>query len=153
MAARGMRLPEIKELFGSYLSTDAPSTPPPPNWRTENGINLNKIPVGNGVQQQGNSTPQAEPTAEKVRIDIDTPHNGQWDYISRDGEVLVSVRRYDIQGKKEFRPWIPGVSYPKAPEVRPLYNIPNILNEHRVVWVEGEKCAHCLLYTSDAADE
>lgn len=145
MAARGMRLPQIKELFGSYIGDDTvPRAPINPAWRTESGLNLNKIPVGNGAQQQANSTPQ-EPTVEKVRIDINTAHNGQWDYISRDGEVLVTVRRYDIDGKKEFRPWIPGVSYPKAPDVRPLYNIPYILEEQRVVWVEGEKCAQALI--------
>mgnify|MGYP003131726656 CR=1 FL=1 len=135
MAARGMRLPEIKDMFGSYLSDNVVYTP---EWRTSTGINLNKVPVGSGI-------PPAAPTPEKVRIDATTEHNGQWDYISRDGEVLVTVRRYDIDGKKEFRPWIPGVGYPKAPEVRPLYNIPNILNEQRIVWVEGEKCAQALV--------
>lgn len=132
MEARGMRLPQIKELFGSYLQE---SLAPAPSWKTDSGINLNTIPVKTTVE-----------AAEKsIKIGFDTPHNGQWDYISRDGEVLVTVRRYDIGGKKEFRPWVPGVAYPKAPEVRPLYNIPNILNEQRVVWVEGEKCAQALI--------
>ena len=132
MEARGMRLPQIKELFGSYLQE---SPAPTPSWKTDSGINLNTISVKTTVE-----------TAEKsIKIGFDTPHNGQWDYISRDGEVLVTVRRYDIGGKKEFRPWVPGVAYPKAPEVRPLYNIPNILNEQRVVWVEGEKCAQALI--------
>ena len=136
MAARGMRLPEIKEMFGSYLTDNVVYSP---DWKTNKGINLNTIPV----QSYTNGVEPAE--SEKVRIDINTEHNGQWDYISRDGEVLVTVRRYDIDGKKEFRPWVPGVRYPKAPEVRPLYNIPNILNEQRVVWVEGEKCAQALI--------
>ncbi len=134
MEARGMRLPEIKEMFGSYLSDDVRPVVNEPSWRMPNGgIDLNSLPV------------QAEDQKEKVRIDAATEHSGQWDYISRDGEVLVTVRRYDIGGKKEFRPWIPGVNYPKAPDVRPLYNIPNILNEQRVVWVEGEKCAQALI--------
>jgi hypothetical protein len=135
MEARGMRLPEIKEMFGSYISEDTRKPVREPSWKMPNGgLNLNNLP-----------TPPSPPAQEKVRIDANTQHNGQWDYISRDGEVLVTVRRYDIDGKKEFRPWIPGVSYPKAPEVRPLYNIPNILNEQRVVWVEGEKCAQALI--------
>ena len=132
MEARGMRLPQIKELFGSYLQENSAPTP---SWRTDSGINLNTIPVKTTVE-----------AAEKsIKIGFDTPHNGQWDYISRDGEVLVTVRRYDIGGKKEFRPWVPGAAYPKAPEVRPLYNIPNILDQQRVVWVEGEKCAQALI--------
>ena len=30
------------------------------------------------------------------------------------------------------------------PDVRPLYNIPNILASDTVIWVEGEKCADAL---------
>ena len=141
MAARGLRLPQIKEMFASYLTDNVVYTP---EWRTSSGINLNNIPVGNSVPKQASTAP-VEPPVEKVRIDANTQHSGQWDYISRDGEVLVTVRRYDIEGKKEFRPWVPGVPYPKAPDVRPLYNIPNILNEQRIVWVEGEKCAQALI--------
>ena len=141
MAARGLRLPQIKEMFASYLTDNVVYTP---EWRTSSGINLNNVPVGNSVPKQANTAP-VEPPVEKVRIDANTQHSGQWDYISRDGEVLVTVRRYDIEGKKEFRPWVPGVPYPKAPDVRPLYNIPNILNEQRIVWVEGEKCAQALI--------
>lgn len=144
MAARGMRLPQIKELFGQYIDDAAPARAPVnPAWRTDSGLNLNKIPVDSGTAIS--TTTPAEPVADKIRIDANTPHNGQWDYISRDGEVLVTVRRYDVDGKKEFRPWIPGFAYPKAPDVRPLYNIPNILNEERIVWVEGEKCAQALI--------
>lgn len=151
MEARGMRLPDIKELFGSYLSESNSIRPPAPEWRTEGGMNLNKVPAGNGVPKEGTSTPQATPSVERVRIDANTPHNGQWDYISRDGEVLVTVRRYDIDGKKEFRPWVPGSPYPKAPDIRPLYNIPNILSEQQVIWVEGEKCAQALVDKGMAA--
>ena len=150
MAARGMRLPQIKELFGSYLSEEQPARPVShtPSWRTDAGINLNNIPIHASVEAP---TVQAETTHERVKITADTPHNGQWDYISRDGEVLVSVRRYDIDGKKEFRPWVPGSPYPKAPDVRPLYNIPNILSDQQVVWVEGEKCAEALIQSGITA--
>ncbi len=134
MEARGMRLPEIKEMFGSYISEEVRRPVKEPSWKMPNGgLNLNNLPTPPGT------------ATEKVRIDANTEHNGQWDYISRDGEVLVTVRRYDIDGKKEFRPWIPGSPYPKAPDVRPLYNIPYILEEQRVVWVEGEKCAQALI--------
>ena len=33
---------------------------------------------------------------------------------------------------------------PKMPEIRPLYNIPNIISSDRIIWVEGEKCADAL---------
>ena len=68
--------------------------------------------------------------------------------LSTDGEVLVTVRRYierdaageivrdtDGNAKKEFR------QFPRLPETRPLYNLPDIAQSDRVIWVEGEKCA------------
>ena len=33
---------------------------------------------------------------------------------------------------------------PSFPDIRPLYNIPNVLASDRVIWVEGEKCADAL---------
>ena len=47
MEARGMRLPQIKELFGSYLQENSAPTP---SWRTDSGINLNTIPVKTTVE-------------------------------------------------------------------------------------------------------
>ena len=63
MAARGMRLPEIKEMFGSYLTDNVVYSP---DWKTSKGINLNTIPV----QSYTNGVEPAE--LEKVRIDINT---------------------------------------------------------------------------------
>ena len=81
-------------------------------------------------------------------IDVNTPHDGEYLYLSEDGEILVTVRRYierdstgeivrDTDGntKKEFR------QFPRLPETRPLYNLPDIAQSDRVIWVEGEKCA------------
>ena len=129
MAARGMRLPEIKETFGSYLTDNVVYSP---DWKTSKGINLNTIPV----QSYTNGVEPVE--SEKVRIDINTEHNGNGTISVVTAKPLVTVRRYAIDGKKRVQALIPGVRYPKAPEVRLLYNIPNILNEQRVVWVEGE---------------
>ena len=130
MEARGMRLPEIKEMFSDYLENTGPKI------ARDNG------PVENPIKPQYN---------------INSPYDAEHSYVSADGEVIVSVRRYnvkDIAGnpvldtsgrpKKEFRPFIPGQSYSKFPDIRPLYNIPNILASERVIWVEGEKCADAL---------
>ena len=46
--------------------------------------------------------------------------------------------------KKEFRQFTGDNPYPRMPDVRPLYNIPNILASDTVIWVEGEKCADAL---------
>ena len=45
--------------------------------------------------------------------------------------------------KKEFRQFTDS-PYPRIPDVRPLYNIPNIVASDKVIWVEGEKCADAL---------
>ena len=37
------------------------------------------------------------------------------------------------------------VSFLKLPETRPLYNLPQIKEADRVIWVEGEKCADALI--------
>ena len=97
--------------------------------------------------------PATQPEQVKQRrvIDGNTPHDGEHNYLSADGEILVSVRRYlernetgeitlDADGstKKEFR------QFPRLPETRPLYNIPDIMRSDRIIWVEGEKCADAL---------
>jgi 5S rRNA maturation endonuclease (ribonuclease M5) len=88
-------------------------------------------------------------------ITYDTPYDGEYDYLSGDGEVLCTVRKYydreetgeivlDNAGKpkKQFRQFINERA--GIPEIRPLYNIPNILSSDTVIWVEGEKCADAL---------
>ena len=139
MEARGMKLHEIKDMFGSYLETapvrtrtNSSSTTPP--W------------LQNPVNQQAQENVRV-----KTTIDINTAYTQEWNYISKDGEIICSVRRYDIDGKKEFRPFLPNNTYSKAPEVRPLYNIPNILNAKQVIWVEGEKCAEALIQSGYVA--
>ena len=130
MEARSMKWPEIKERCWSYLENSGPQIV------RDNG------PVENPFKQQYNAN---------------SPYDAEYVYTNADGEVLVSVRRYnvrDISGnpvlntagkpKKEFRPFIEGAPYSKFPDVRPLYNIPNVLASRRVIWVEGEKCADAL---------
>jgi hypothetical protein len=129
MESRGLKLSEIKEMFSQYLD-DSPR------------IVRDNAPVENPIKPQYN---------------INSPYDAEYIYTNADGEVLVSVRRYnvkDIAGnpmlntkgkpKKEFRPFVDGSAYSKFPDVRPLYNIPNILASERVIWVEGEKCADAL---------
>ena len=130
MEAKGMKLPEIKEMFASYLDSTGPQ------------IVRDNAPIENPIRPQYNAN---------------SPYDAEYVYTNADGEVLVSVRRYnvkDIAGnpmlntkgkpKKEFRPFVEGSPYSKFPDIRPLYNIPNVLASDRVIWVEGEKCADAL---------
>jgi hypothetical protein len=129
MEGRGMRLPEIKELFGNYLDDTAPSEP---------------------------DIPKELSVTFKRSIDINTPFDSEHLYLNQDGEMLCRVRRYnmkDVNGnplmdghgkpKKEFRQFTDS-PLPKIPDVRPLYNIPNIMASEKIIWVEGEKCADVL---------
>ena len=130
MHGRDMKMSEIKEMFSDYLENTQPQIV------RDNG------PVEHPIKTQYNAN---------------TPYDAQYIYTNADGEVLVTVRRYnvkDITGqpmlnsngkpKKEFRPFVEGVGYSKFPDIRPMYNIPNILASERVIWVEGEKCADSL---------
>ena len=135
MQGKGMTLPEIKEHFAGYLD--------------ESRRNVRDI------EHQYTPTNPFQPT--KKKYDINTPHDGEHEYLSIDGEVIAIVRRYNVRDengniiidgsgkpKKEFRQFVVGTPYPKMPETRPLYNIPNIFSSDRVIWVEGEKCADAL---------
>ena len=130
MEAKGMKLGEIKDMFETYLDNKAPQ------------IVRDNAPAVNPFKQQYNSN---------------TPFDAEYVYTNADGEVLVSVRRYNVKDmagnpvlntngkpKKEFRPLIEGSPYSKFPDIRPIYNIPNVIASSRVIWVEGEKCADAL---------
>ena len=130
MEARGMNMSEIKDMFSDYLENTGPE------------IVRDNAPIENPIRPQYNAN---------------SPYDAEYVYTNADGEVLVTVRRYnvkDIAGnpmlntkgkpKKEFRPFVEGSPYSKFPDIRPLYNIPNIIASDRVVWVEGEKCADAL---------
>ena len=133
MEAYRWKITDVAEHFSTFL--DRPQAEAPIN-----PINPNKL--------QQPQEEQPEQVRQKRVIDTNTPHDGEYFYLSTDGEVLVTVRRYierdptgeivrDTDGntKKEFR------QFPRLPETRPLYNLPDIAQSDRVIWVEGEKCA------------
>lgn len=71
----------------------------------------------------------------------------EWDYLGVCGEYLYSVRRFeDASGNKTIRPFNKASSkYEVAPDPRPLFNLPGIVNADSVILVEGEKCAQALI--------
>ena len=94
MEARGMKMQDIKHMFSDYLDNAEPQ------------IVRDNAPIENPIKPQYN---------------VNTPYDAEYVYTNADGEVLVSVRRYnvkDIAGnpmlntkgkpKKEFRPFIEG---------------------------------------------
>ena len=137
---RGLSVQEAVDLLSDYVTQDYASPP-------ENIVKPNNLP-----------TPEQDkvvPIEQKVQIGPNTPFQSEYIYTDSNGVVLVSVRKYyeqdttggivrDSSGKpkKQFRQFMNGRQ--GIPEPRPLYNIPNILEADKVIWVEGEKCADAL---------
>ena len=145
MSAYNWKMNDVAEYFSEYLSSGETRPEPPMN-----PVNPNFSAPPPPPQSPPPAT-QPEQVKQRRVIDGNTPHDGEHNYLSADGEILVSVRRYlernetgeitlDADGstKKEFR------QFPRLPETRPLYNIPDIMRSDRIIWVEGEKCADAL---------
>lgn len=73
------------------------------------------------------------------------PYSAKWDYLTAEGELIACVYRYDPPTGKEFRPWDVRARKWRAPEPRPLYNLPALPGADTVILVEGEKCADALI--------
>jgi hypothetical protein len=147
MEGQQWKLHEVAEHFKEYL--DRPVTP-----RVENPIkpNISAPAQAEAPSSQANVSTENEQKSVKRKIDYTTPYDGEYLYLSEAGEILFQVRRYidrdaageivrgnDGKPKKEFR------QFPYLGEkVRPLYNLPDILDSDRIVFVEGEKCADAL---------
>ena len=71
--------------------------------------------------------------------------SAKWDYLNKDNRIIACVYRYDNESGKEFRVWDVSKRRSKAPDIRPLYNIPGIIKSKKVVIVEGEKSADALI--------
>lgn len=132
-------------------------------WAACNGLNTkSQFPevVSSAQDWLGiaRTAPQTARTAAKLPTapeDELGPHTAKWDYCDANGRLLACVYRYDPQGKsmggKEFRPWDVLARKHKAPEPRPLYNLPGLKSASHVVLVEGEKAADALLAQGFAA--
>ena len=80
-----------------------------------------------------------------VPMDELGPYTAKWDYVGLDGELIACVYRYDPPTGKEFRPWDVRARMWRAPDPRPLYNLPALQAARTVILVEGEKCADALI--------
>ena len=138
---RGYDLKECVKMLADYIPQDYVA--PPEN-----------IVKPNNPESFTVSTETQKPE-QKTSINPSTPFEKEYNYTDADGAIIVSVRKYydrDASGgivrdsagkpKKQFRQFMNGRQ--GVPEPRPLYNIPNILDANKIIWVEGEKCADAL---------
>lgn len=100
----------------------------------------------------------APPSHDTVRRDARStpmdelgPYTAKWDYLTEEGELIACVYRYDPPTGKEFRPWDVHARMWRAPDPRPLYNLPALVKVQEIVLVEGEKCADALIACGIAA--
>lgn len=98
------------------------------------------------------------PVSPSLRRDVRTvpmdelgPYTAKWDYVSADGELIACVYRYEPPSGKEYRPWDVRARMWRAPDPRPLYNLPALVKAREIVLVEGEKCAEALIKAGFAA--
>ncbi len=98
-------------------------------------------PIHDAVRHEVRSTP----------MDELGPYTAKWDYLTADGELIACVYRYDPPTGKEFRPWDVRARLWRAPDPRPLYNLPTLVKTREIVLVEGEKCADALIACGIAA--
>lgn len=72
-----------------------------------------------------------------------------YNYQDAGGRIIAQVDRFEwVDGetrKKTFRPWDAVQRQYRAPETRPLYNLPNIIRAPEIIVVEGEKAADALI--------
>lgn len=79
------------------------------------------------------------------------PATAKWDYRDAEGRLIACVYRYDTPTGKEYRPWDVAARAMRAPDPRPLYNLPQLNGARQVVLVEGEKAADALIREGLAA--
>jgi len=102
--------------------------------------------VGHGTRPEVNY--QREQAAKKLkRFDRDLgPQKGEWHYTDAEGTIIATVYRFEPEGGgKEFLPWDAIKGRYGNPDIRPLYNLPQVLRSPSVVLCEGEKAADALI--------
>ena len=104
-------------------------------------INVHSV---NGVAAKSMVNGLDAPSREKDKLEDLGRYTDKWDYYNAQGKMIACVYRYDTPNGKEFRPWDIVNRRGKAPEIRPLYRIPELLDANTIILVEGEKCADAL---------
>lgn len=104
--------------------------------------------VGSGTRPEVNYA-REQAVRKLKRFDRELgPQRGEWHYTDAEGSIIASVYRFEPEGEKggkEFLPWDAVKKRYGNPDIRPLYNLPGILQSNRVVVCEGEKAAQSLI--------
>lgn len=107
---------------------------------------INKWLGNNPVNAKNTSTPKKSSVVQKLPpMDILGKPSAEWNYLDQNNRLLAVVYRYDNEQGKQFRIWDVKSRKAKAPDIRPVYNIPGIIASKKIILVEGEKTADTLI--------
>lgn len=131
----------LKEIARDYLGD--PVEIERPAWKPAPLVRIEEQKAKLGTKPRDENTQLGAPVA-------------TFTYYDLHGKVLASVVRFEPDGTREsktFRPWCfkEGKWAPGAPDLRPLYRLPQIATEPAVVLCEGEGCAEALATLGIAA--
>lgn len=121
-------------------------------WRTARGLSS----FLETVQDAGDYSGAAQQTPRRTPKRRNPKGGDAWgaptityNYTDASGRIIAQVDRFEWEDgggrKKTFRPWDAVARQYRAPETRPLYNLPNIVRAPEIIIVEGEKAADALI--------
>ena len=144
----GHQFPEIIRSVHEWLGTPAYLLPEisvqPPPKPSEDQLFPSKMSPSKTIPLEMMPSQTPTPQTPVSFKDLGNP-TGRWYYKDAAGTVVARVYRYDTDKGKEFRPYDVKTKSYKAPNPRPLYNQPGMVNADTVILVEGEKCAQTLI--------
>jgi len=107
---------------------------------------INEWLGNNPVNAKNTSTTEKSSVVRKLPpMDILGKPSAEWNYLDQNNRLLAVVYRYDNDQGKQFRIWDVKSRKAKAPDIRPVYNIPGIATSKKIILVEGEKTADALI--------
>lgn len=90
-------------------------------------------------------TQPLKPKNKSIHYDDCGPITAEWNYYDVNENLICVVYRFDPADGKEFKILDVLSGKYRAPDPRPLYNLPGIAKSKKVIFVEGEKCALSLI--------
>lgn len=121
-------------------------------WRAARGLSsfMETIEDAGSYTGAAVNTPRRPPKRKQPKGGEAWGHpTATYNYLNASGSIIAQVDRFEWEQNgerhKTFRPWDALQRQYRAPETRPLYNLPNIVRAPEIIVVEGEKAADALI--------
>lgn len=117
----------------SYSATNNYRKKSAPASNTDSRNSKQHSAENEAIKMQDNNSQQSKPSL-------------LWDYVDEHNKPIYRIERYDNgNGGKEFKPFCYRSKKPKFPSKRIIYNLPQVIANQQIIFVEGEKCADALI--------